>query len=85
MLLSDDNSSASKAEVDYNSRAESIESDVGLFDSLENTVASTTLAPPSHDRWHDIDDFTETIRTYSALNKELRRLILYAFILPPVP
>lgn len=82
MLLGDDNSSASKAGVDYGSRAKSTEPGAGLFDSPENAVASTTPAPPSTDGWHDIDDFTETIRAYGALNKELRRLIPCAFMFP---
>jgi hypothetical protein len=61
-VLSDDNSSTSEAEVDYGSRAKSTEPDARLFDSPENAVTSTTPGPPSPDRWHDIDDFTETIR-----------------------
>ena len=50
MLLGDNNPSALKVEVDYNSRAESTESDVGLFDSLEIAATLATLAPPSHNR-----------------------------------
>ncbi|KAL5312933.1 hypothetical protein ACEPPN_019359 [Leptodophora sp. 'Broadleaf-Isolate-01'] len=60
-LLGDDDSSASAAEADDVSlRAESTEPEAGLFDSPENAVDSTTLAPRSSDGWHDIDDFPET-------------------------
>lgn len=60
VLLGDDDSSASEAEVDDGSRAKSTQPDAGLFDSPENAVDSTTPAPPSPDGWHDIDDFPET-------------------------
>jgi len=52
VLLGDDNSSASEAEVevDYSSRAKSTEPDAGLFDSPENAVASKTPASLSTDR-----------------------------------
>jgi hypothetical protein len=63
ILLRDDDSSASEAEVNNVSLcAESIELDAGLFDSPENAVGSITLALPcSSDRWHDINDFPETV------------------------
>ena len=85
MLLGDDNSSASEAGVDYGSRAKSTGPEVGFVDSPENAVASTTPAPPSTDGWHDIDDFTETIRAYGTLNKELQRLLPCVFMFPHVP
>ena len=54
--------SASKVGVDNGGlRAESA-AGVGLLDSLETTVDLTTPASPySSDRWHDIDDFPETV------------------------
>jgi hypothetical protein len=63
VLLGDDDSSASEAEVDDVSlRAESAAPGAGLFNSPETTVDSTTPAPPSSpDGWHDIDDFPETV------------------------
>lgn len=63
-LLGDEDSSASAAEADNVSlSAESTELDVGLFDSLETAIDSTTPNPPcSSDGWHDIDDFPNTAR-----------------------
>ncbi|KAE8440724.1 hypothetical protein EG329_006775 [Mollisiaceae sp. DMI_Dod_QoI] len=62
VLLGDDDSSASEAEVDDGGlRAESAAADEGLLDSLETATDSTTPAPPSDpDVWHDINDFLET-------------------------
>ncbi len=60
MLLGDYNSSASEAEVDNTSfHTESVAADKGLLNSLETAIDSTTPAPCSSDRWHDIDDFPE--------------------------
>ena len=61
MLLGDDDSSASEAEVDDGDlRAESAAADESLLDSPEAAIDSTTPAPPNSDMWHDIDDFLET-------------------------
>ena len=60
MLLGDDDSNASEAEVDDGGRAKSTELDAGLLDSPDTAVDSTTPAPPSSDGWYDIDDFPET-------------------------
>ncbi|CZR55725.1 uncharacterized protein PAC_05613 [Phialocephala subalpina] len=61
VLLSDDDSSASKAEVNNGGlRAESTAADESLLDSPETAIDSTTPAPPNSDVWHDIDDFLET-------------------------
>jgi hypothetical protein len=61
VLLGDDDSSASKAEVDDGGlRAESAAVDEGLLDSLETAIDSTTPAPPNSDVWHDIDDLLDT-------------------------
>lgn len=60
VLLGDGDSSASETKVDYGSRAKGTEQDSGLLDSPENAVDSTTPAPPSPDRWHDIDDLPGT-------------------------
>ncbi|KUJ16852.1 uncharacterized protein LY89DRAFT_669299 [Mollisia scopiformis] len=64
VLLGDDDSSASGAEVDDSGLlAESAAADEGRLDSLETAIDSTTPAPPappcSSDGWHDIDDFPE--------------------------
>jgi len=49
MLLRDNNSNASKAEVDNDSlRAENAAADEGLLDSLETAIDSTTPAPSSN-------------------------------------
>jgi hypothetical protein len=62
VLLGDNDSSASEAEVDNGGlHTESAAADEGLLDSLETAIESTTPAPPSNpDVWHDIDDFLET-------------------------
>ena len=61
MLLGDDDSSASEAEVDDGGlRAESAAADEGLLDSPETAIDSTNPAPPNSDVWHDIDDLLET-------------------------
>ncbi|KAH0535945.1 hypothetical protein FGG08_007156 [Glutinoglossum americanum] len=62
VLLGDDDSSASEAEVDGGGLyAESAAADESLLDNLETAVGSTTPAPPSNpDVWHDIDNFLET-------------------------
>lgn len=54
MLLGDDDSSASKAEVDDSGlRDENAAADVRLLNSLEMAIDSTTPAPPrSSDGWH---------------------------------
>jgi hypothetical protein len=62
VLLGDDDSSASEAEVDDSSlRIKSEAADEGLLDSLETAIESKTPCPPSNpDVWHDIDNFLET-------------------------
>ena len=61
MLLGDDDSSASKAEVDNGGLcAESAPVDEGLLNSLETAIDSTTPSPPNPNAWHNIDDFPET-------------------------
>jgi hypothetical protein len=62
VLLGDDDSSASEAEVDDGGLyAESAAADESLLDNLETAVGSTTPAPPSNpDMWRDIDNFLET-------------------------
>jgi len=62
VLLGDDDSSASEAEVDDGGlRAESAAADEGLLDSPETAIDSRTPAPPSNpDVWHDINDILET-------------------------
>jgi hypothetical protein len=61
VLLGDDASSASKAEVDDGSLyAESVSTDEGHLDSLETVIRPTTPIPPSNpDVWHDINNFLE--------------------------
>lgn len=61
-MLGNDNSSAFEAEVDDSSiYTEGAQRDIGVFDSPEAAVKSTTPAPLfSSDRGHDIDSFTET-------------------------
>ncbi|KAF8862783.1 hypothetical protein BDZ45DRAFT_183191 [Acephala macrosclerotiorum] len=62
VLLGNDDSSASEAEVDNGDlHAESAAADEGLLDNPETAIESTTPAFPSNpDVWHDIDDFPET-------------------------
>lgn len=61
VLLGDDDSSASEAEVDDSGLcAESAAADEGLLNSPETAIDSTTPAPPNSDVWHDINDLLET-------------------------
>lgn len=83
VLLGDDDSSVSEAEVDDSGLcAESAALD-GLFDSTEITVDSTDPgAPPSSDGWHDINDFLETA---SRLPLAQQRVSTSNSIHPPTP
>jgi hypothetical protein len=64
VLLGDDDSSASEAEVDDGGlRAKSAVADEGLLDSPETAIDLTTPAPPNSDVWHDIDDLLETVES----------------------